>query len=105
MGLLIYDRCDPIEIDDRTLAHLQVVMVDKLRRGEHFALTIHDGRRMLTSWIGPRTPMEFVYYGNRRPAVNYAWVDLLAGEAGITGALTLIPEPPDRASAEHPPHG
>jgi hypothetical protein len=93
MGVLIYDRGDPIEIDDRTLAHLQVVIIDKLRRGEHFALTLVDGRRVLTSWVSPRTPIEFIYRGNRRPSLNHAWLEDLACEAGLTGVLTLVPEP------------
>lgn len=104
MGLLIYDRCDPIEMEDRTLAHLQVVIVDKLRRGEHFAMTLQNGRRTLTCWLSPRTPIEFVYHGNRHPTLNHAWLELLAGEAGVTGVLSLFPEPPDRAPVEHPPH-
>jgi hypothetical protein len=93
MGVLIYDRGDPIEIDDRALAHLQVVIIDKLRRGEHFALTLVDGRRVLTSWVSPRTPIEFIYRGNRRPSLNHAWLEDLACEAGLTGVLTLVPEP------------
>ncbi len=93
MGVLIYNRGDPIEIDDRALAHLQVVIIDKLRRGEHFALTLEDGRRVLTSWISPRTPIEFVYRGNRKPSLNHAWLEDLAGQAGISGVLTLVPEP------------
>ena len=94
MGVLIYNRGDPIEIDDRALAHLKVVIIDKLRRGEHFALTLEDDRRVLTSWISPRTAIEFIYRGNRRPSLNHAWLEELAGHAGISGALTLVPEPP-----------
>ena len=93
MGVLIYDRGDPIEVDDRALAHLKVVIIDKLRRGEHFALTLTDDRRVLTSWISPRTPIEFVYRGNRRPSLNHAWLEDLAAQAGASGVLTLVPEP------------
>ena len=75
MGVLIYNRGDPIEIDDRALAHLQVVIIDKLRRGEHFALTLEDDRRVLTSWISPRTAIEFIYRGNRKPSLNHAWLE------------------------------
>ena len=102
MGLLIYDQCDPIEMEDRTLAHLQVVIVDKLRRGEHFAMTLHDGRRTLTCWLSPRTPLQFIYHGNRQPTLNHAWLELLAGEAGVSGILTLLPEPHVPARQEHP---
>ena len=37
--------------------------------------------------------MMFVYEGNRHPAINHAWVELLAGEAGLTGVLEILPEP------------
>ena len=102
MGLLIYDQCDPIEMEDRTLAHLQVVIVDKLRRGEHFAMTLQDGRRMLTCWLSPRTALQFIYHGNRQPTLNHAWLELLAGEAGVSGILTLLPEPHVPVQQEHP---
>ena len=98
MGVLIYNRGDPIEIDDRALAHLQVVIIDKLRRGEHFALTLEDDRRVLTSWISPRTAIEFIYRGNRKPSLNHAWLEDLAGQAGISGVLTLVPEPAARGA-------
>lgn len=93
MGAFIYDRSEPIEIEDRTLAHLQVVIIDKLRRDEHFSLVLRDDRIAVTFWLGPRTPLQFIYHGNRQPAINHEWIELLAGEAGVTGMLTLLPEP------------
>ena len=93
MGSLIYGRGGPIELDDRVLAHLQVVIIDKLRRGEHFALTLNDGPHLLTWWISPRSGIEFVYRGNRRPALNHDWLEQLADEAGMTGTLWVTPEP------------
>ena len=101
MGFLIYDRGEPIELDDRALAHLQVVIIDKLRRGEHFSLTLRSERGMLSYWISPRTAIEFVYHGNRRPVLNHAWLEQLAGEVGLTGVLTLVPEPASSAALQH----
>ena len=45
-----------------TLAHLQVVAVNK-RRQEHFAITLNDTRTrtLWTAWAGPQTPSQFVY--------------------------------------------
>ena len=40
MGLIFYGNSpDPIEVDDRTLAHLKVVIALKLRRNESFTLS------------------------------------------------------------------
>jgi hypothetical protein len=93
MGVLICDRGEPIEIDDRALAHLQVVIIDKLRRGEHFSLTLRSDHGMLSYWISPRMAIEFLYHGNGRPVLNHAWLEALAGEVGLTGVLLLVPEP------------
>ena len=101
MGFLIYDRGEPIELDDRSLAHLQVVIIDKLRRGEHFSLTLRSERGMLSYWVSPRTAIEFVYHGNRRPVLNHAWLVALAGEVGLTGVLILVPEPASHAALQH----
>ena len=101
MGSLIYDRGEPIELDDRALAHLQVVIIDKLRRGEHFSLTLRSDHGMLSYWISPRMAIEFLYRGNGRPVLNHAWLEALAGEVGLTGVLLLVPEPVLHASLQH----
>ena len=44
-------------------------------------------------WMANSTPMQFIYAGNRRPRINWQWVELLAAEAGFTGTLALLPEP------------
>jgi hypothetical protein len=76
------------------LAHLQVVIVNKLRRGESFALELHDDDHLETFWINERTPLEFRFSGNRRPTLNHAWLEALAAETGLTGVLRITHEPP-----------
>lgn len=93
MGLFIYDDSRPVEIEDRALTHLQMVIIDKLRRGESFALTLSDGDRTVMMWLNPYTALQFVYHGNRRPAINREWVEELAINAGVTGVLMLSHEP------------
>ena len=102
MGSFIYDRTDGIDIDDRTLAHLQAVMFDKMRRGESFALDLHDERRAITVWISPRSPLAFTYIGGRRPELNRAWIEDMSGSAGVYGVLRLTPEPSDEISESEP---
>jgi hypothetical protein len=95
MGKLVYGARE-IDIPDRPLAHLQVVMVDKLRRGETFSLTVDsglDGRRTL--WFGPHTEVAFVFFGNRVPRLNRTWLAMLAEAAYTTAGLRLMPEPED----------
>lgn len=94
MGSLVYDENHAAEFDDRTLAHLQVIIVNKLRRLESFPFTWHDDRRSMTVWISPSTPIAFVYHGNRRPKLNRAWLEDLALVANSVGGLAVVPEPP-----------
>ena len=58
MGALIYgSRVSELEIEDRTLAHLQFVVATKLRRNEQFMLTwnhgVERGSGRSAIWISP----------------------------------------------------
>jgi hypothetical protein len=104
MGFFVYDDVRAIRVDDRVLAHLQIVVIDKLRRQEKFVLNLRNGHALVTMWLNAYTPMQFVYEGNRPPRINTAWIELLAGEAGLTGVLEMLPEPaePQHAADAHP---
>lgn len=92
--MLVYNGRMSLPLDDRILAHLQVVVVSKLRRRESFALTVTLDGSEVVSWIGPATPLEFVYSGNRRPLLNRAWLEQLAESASSNRGLVVLPEPP-----------
>jgi hypothetical protein len=94
MGQFFYDNSRAIEVDDRTLAHLQVVIIDKLRRGECFSLSLSDGKRLAMMLVSPFTPLQFVYEGTRPVRLNRLWVEELATHVGLSGVLALTPEPP-----------
>lgn len=85
-----------IEIEDRELAHLQIVMLSKLRRGESFAFSWEkassEGSGRGTIWISPAIPLEFAFYGGRRPSLNRQWIHELTMIAA-SGDLHLIDEP------------
>jgi hypothetical protein len=105
MGYLIYDRgTTELFIDDRTLAHLQIVMLSKLRRHESFAFswkdsaTTGDGRS--TIWITPTSSLRFRYQGSRTPTPNKAWVTALLAAASSSTGLQVIPEPAATTSPE-----
>jgi hypothetical protein len=96
LGFFLYDDSRAIELEDRTLAHLQVVIIDKLRRHESFALNLDDGEHAVMMWMNPCTPLQFVYVGNRHPKLNRLWLEELASEASLTGVLVLLREPPEQ---------
>lgn len=46
VGTLVYDQKVIANIDDRALAHLQVVVINKLRRQESFSISLQDHQRV-----------------------------------------------------------
>ncbi|MEI3845260.1 MULTISPECIES: DUF7882 family protein [unclassified Microbacterium] len=102
MGTLTYDGTVKKEFDDRVLAHLQVVIGSKLRRGESFFFTwrddasVGDGRTSV--WMHPQVPMVYKYFGSRQPRLNVAWIDALAYTANSPHGLYLVPEPAESSS-------
>lgn len=93
----MYDGTVKLEIEDRTLAHLQTVIGTKLRRGESFFFTwredasLGDGRTSV--WLHPSADLVFRFYGSRRPSLNPAWIDALTFTANSGSGLRVVPEP------------
>lgn len=99
MGRLLYGPHQrPVEIEDRALAHLKIVVLSKLRRGESFAyswdIAPEEGSGRATLWISPAIPIEFLFHGSRPPALNRRWIQEMSN-AAANGELHLLPEPPD----------
>lgn len=98
MGRFIYDTSgNSAEIDDRTLAHLRIVVMNKLRRAEAFMFDVDmgDGSGRRSFWMHPSVPMQFHFYGGRPPRINRAWIEELMQAASGPGGLTIVPEPPE----------
>jgi hypothetical protein len=97
VGKFIYADSVKVDIEDRALAHLQVVISNKLRRSEAFTFTwredasVGDGRTSV--WLHPAVPLVYRFYGSRRPQLNPAWVEALAYTANSPSGLHLVPEP------------
>jgi hypothetical protein len=95
MGKLHYDG-DVIDIDDRTLAHLQIVIVNRLRKKEGFlmswlnSLAIGDGRGSI--WLDHTIPLRFDFSGSRSPQINQAWLEALEKSAGSATGLLVTGE-------------
>jgi hypothetical protein len=97
VGVLYYgSEAAPIHIDDRTLAHLKVVIVTKLRRHEGFAVSWRHpegepvGRS--TIWVHPAVPLRFEFDEPVAPKLNRAWLEELAASANVLGGVTLVEE-------------
>lgn len=96
MGKLIYAGDREVEIEDRTLAHMKIVMLSKLRRDESFAFnwphSVDSGSGRSTVWIHPSVALEFRFHGNRSPELNREWVEKLLASANSPEGLKMIPE-------------
>lgn len=97
MGTLIYEGSIRVEVDDRAMAHIQIVMNTKLRRKEPFFYTWRDdaslGGGRTSIWIHPAAMLVFKYQGSRVPAINHTWLEALVFTANSSEGMYLMPEP------------
>lgn len=104
MGTLQYDGV-LVEFDDRLLAHLQIVIVQKIRRGESFLMSWRDsletGSGHSAIWIHPSQNLFFKFAGSRNPTINQEWLEQLLLSANSSRGLLVMRE----GSAENPPTG
>lgn len=100
MAQFIYGDSRGAQFDERMLAHLQVVMLNKLRRCESFSFSWEEPRGFVSIWVHPSVALQFVYSGNRAPSLNRAWLELLAEAANSTSGLHPLPEPPPESITE-----
>lgn len=97
MGSLYYgDTQTPIQIEDRALAHLKVVIATKLRRNESFTLSWRhpegDAPGRSTLWLHPSIPLRFVFEEAESPELSRRWIEELAHSANSSGGITLVEE-------------
>ncbi len=104
MGQLIYDgRPLDLRVDDRALTHLQIVIVNMLRRDHRFAFSWKDdvvhGNGRSTIWLHPSVSLHFKFSGSRVPAINRSWPEEPYRSATSGSGLVLVPEPLDTSTA------
>jgi hypothetical protein len=96
MGHFIYGPGAEYEIEDRTLAHLKVAILAKLRVQESFLLiwTIEPshGSGRLSVWLDPGIPLQFRFSGSRAPDLNRVWLEALAYSAYSTRGMVIMGE-------------
>ena len=98
MGKFIYGTPSiSVDFDDRLLAHLKVVIMSKIRRGESLSFsweyTAAAGSGHSTIWINPSIPLQFDFAGGKEPRLNRAWVDELVRLANSPSGLRPTAEP------------
>lgn len=103
MGRFSYSKQARLDVEDRALAHLQVVIGNKLRRHEAFYFTWREdpstGNGRKSVWMHPGVDLEFTYFGSRQPSLNPDWLEALSMVANSSRGLYLVHEP-----ATRPPH-
>ncbi|MGZ0069952.1 DUF7882 family protein [Microbacterium arborescens] len=106
MGHLIYGVAPAINIDDRTLQHLRLVIVTKLRRDESFSFTWDNepavrgddalegsSGRYGTVWLSKASSLYFSFDAEPDQSLNKRWLELLAESAQSAAGLRIVPEP------------
>ena len=95
MGVLYYAD-QAIAIDDRTLAHLKVAAVTKLRRGESFTLSwMHPPEEVAgrtTIWMHPSIPLRFEFEEPEAPILHREWIENILRSSNSTGGIQLTAE-------------
>jgi hypothetical protein len=104
MGVLYYGS-DPAgkEVEDLTLAHLKVVIVNKLRRNESFTIAWRhpaDGPAgRSTIWMHPAIPLRFVFDDPRPPHLDRRRLEELANAASMSGGIVIDADQPPAQTA------
>jgi len=95
MGTLHYDGAK-FEMEDRLLAHLQVIISMKLRRSESFFLSWvrphAEGGGRHAIWIGDGVPLRLHFAGSRPPIINRDWAETMALAANSSQGLIITDE-------------
>jgi hypothetical protein len=80
MGTLKYDGI-AVGFEDRLLAHIEMIVVQKLRRQETFLLTweiteeLGGGRTSI--WLHPAIQLTFHFTTSDKPNIDRAWLEKL----------------------------
>ncbi len=93
-----------INIDDRVLAHLQIVIVNKLRKEEGFLMSwkesVQAGSGRGSVWLDSTIPVTFKFEGGRVPEINQVWLEQLTKSANSAKGLIVTSETGSLAAVE-----
>jgi hypothetical protein len=85
-----------IRMDDRALAHLQVVITTKLRRNEGFLIQWERPRESGSGrggfWVHPQCDLAYEYEGGREPTLDHEELDRMMMAASATHGVRIDAE-------------
>lgn len=94
MGTLKYDGTTT-DFEDRVLAHVQLAVVQKLRRQESFSLAWlgpQAGGGRTAIWLHPAANITFHYSNPVIGPIDRAWADKLIVAASTPGGMFVVDE-------------
>ena len=95
MGSFTYDGT-VVSFEDRLLAHLQIVIVQKFTKHESFLMSWKDGESVGDGrgsvWLAPTIPIYFKFIGGRSPSINSEWLLALGKSAESSTGLIVTDE-------------
>ncbi|GAB2468610.1 hypothetical protein HD599_000605 [Conyzicola lurida] len=104
MGTLKYDDVS-VDFDDRLLAHLEIVIVQKLRRHEAFLMTWQHGDSAAGGrsgiWLHTGASLMFRFGGRDKVVVDHEWLAALMVSANSPMGLVVSG---DDGGMRHPSH-
>jgi hypothetical protein len=93
MGSMKYGD-EVVGFDDRLLAHLQIVIMSKFRRGESFVMSwldgVETGDGRSSIWLEPHHEIYFRFAGSRVPQIDRGWLALLTESADSSTGLLVM---------------
>ncbi|MEO8261447.1 MAG: hypothetical protein ABI566_02660 [Pseudolysinimonas sp.] len=94
MGTLYYGSMrTPINLDDRVLAHLKVVVTSKLRRNEAFLLSwdepAENGSGRASVFIHPTCDLIYRFDGSRHPELDSELLETMSAESMSARGLVI----------------
>jgi hypothetical protein len=102
MGTLQYGQRS-YKVEDRLLAHLQVLISIKLRRRENFFVSwpksTMEGSGRVSIWVDNGVPIACEYDGSKAPAIQREWVESMVEAASSSLGLQIT------ESGEFVPYG
>jgi hypothetical protein len=104
MGYILYDGTT-IGFDDRTLTHVQIVIINKFKKQESFLMSWKDDRAVGdgrgSCWLSPTIPIYFKFHGGRVPAIDTDWLLVLGKSAESSTGLVVTDEKGELVTASN----
>lgn len=94
MGKLSHGELDvSIDVDDRTLSHLHIVIARKFREGHDFFLSLPDDRAN-PIWMDHDVPLFITYSAPALSEIDPAWVDRVLRASEDAGHVVVVVDKP-----------